>query len=84
MIRLHRLDGSQFVLNAELIETAEATPETVLRLTGGKVFVVRESVDQVMSRCLSYKRALYEGLLGHSLGLLPSHWAADESAEESR
>ncbi len=30
MIRVHRLDGSQLVINAELIETVAATPDTVI------------------------------------------------------
>ncbi|NUQ00224.1 MAG: flagellar FlbD family protein [Armatimonadetes bacterium] len=84
MIRLHRLDGSQFVVNGELIETIEATPDTMVRLTNGKVFVVRESVDQVMSRALSYKRAVFEGLVGHPLGILPSRWSNDAEPGEPR
>ncbi|MCC7491355.1 MAG: flagellar FlbD family protein [Fimbriimonadaceae bacterium] len=81
MIKLHRLDGSQFVLNAELIETIEATPNTVLKLTNSKVYLVRESVDQVLSRCLSYRRSVFEHLAGHPLGILPSRWAAGQEDE---
>jgi flagellar protein FlbD len=77
MIRIHRFDGSQVVINAEQIETIEATPDTVIRLLNGKVFVVRDSVDQVLSRCLQYKRAVFEGLVGHPMGILPSHWTAE-------
>lgn len=74
MIKLHRLDGSEFVLNADQIETIEATPETVVRLSNGKVYVVKEPIDHVLTRCVAYKRALYEGLFGGQLGVLPSHW----------
>jgi flagellar protein FlbD len=68
------------VINAELIETVEATPDTVLRLVNGRVYIVKESLDQVLSRVVAYKRALFEGLLGHPLGILPSHWQADNDA----
>ncbi len=77
MIRVHRFDGSQVVINAELIETVEATPDTVIHLLNGKVYIVRDSVDQILSRCLQYKRAVFEGLVGHPLGILPSRWTGD-------
>lgn len=71
MIRVHRLDGSPFVVNAEQIETIEATPETVIRLLNGKVYVVKDSVDQVLSRCVAYKRSIFAGLFGEPIGLQP-------------
>jgi len=64
MVKVRRLDGSRFVLNAELIETLESTPDTVLRLTNGKVYVVKESVDDVLAGIIAYKRAMFENLLG--------------------
>ena len=80
MVKLHRLDGSQFVLNADLIEMVEATPDTVLRLTSGKILVVRETVDQVLHRVVAYKRAVFEGL-GYAMGVLPSRWTTADQAE---
>ncbi|HLI25961.1 MAG TPA: flagellar FlbD family protein [Chloroflexota bacterium] len=59
MIRVSRLDGSELVVNAELIETVEATPDTHLTLTDGKQLIVRESVDEVVQRVLAYRRAAY-------------------------
>jgi flagellar protein FlbD len=92
MIRVHRFDGSQLVINAELIETVEATPDTVIHLTTGKVYVVRDTVEQILSRCLQYKRAVFEGLVGHPMGILPSRWtdapddvpAAEAADEQAR
>lgn len=77
MIRVHRFDGSEVVINAELIETVEATPDTVIHLTTGKVYVVRDTVDQILSRCLQYRRAIFEGLAGPPMGILPSRWTSD-------
>lgn len=62
MVRLHRLDGKEFVVNVDLIETVEATPDTVISLTTGRKYVVRESVDEVVARALEFYRARLAGL----------------------
>ena len=48
MIKLTRLDGEAFVLNAELIRYVEAHPDTFITLSGGERVVVRESMDEVV------------------------------------
>lgn len=55
-----RLDGSAYVLSAHVIETVEATPETVIRTTGGKTFIVRESVEEVVEKVIAYRRRIRE------------------------
>ena len=45
MMELSRLDGSEFYLNPLLVETIEATPDTVILLTGGRRYVVREGAE---------------------------------------
>lgn len=54
-----RLNGEALVLNAELIETVEATPDTVITLTTGKRLIVRERPEDVVRRVLAYRRAAY-------------------------
>lgn len=58
MIEVTRLNGQALVVNAELIETVEATPDTVITLTTQRKLVVREPVAEVVSRVLAYRRAL--------------------------
>ena len=58
MITLTRLDGSRFVLNAELIRTVEATPDTTVRLTTGDSYMVMESLDEVVDLAIEYGRLL--------------------------
>lgn len=58
MIRVTRLDGTELAVNADLIRFVEATPDTILSLTTGEKVVVRESVDEVIRRCIDYGRAL--------------------------
>jgi len=59
LITLTRLNGSQFVINAEMIETIEATPDTVISLMTKAKYLVRESVDDVINGVVTYKRKLY-------------------------
>jgi flagellar protein FlbD len=56
MIRLTRLNHSPVVLNADLIEHIEVTPDTVISLTSGPKFVVQESAEEVISRVIEYRR----------------------------
>lgn len=84
MVQVRRLDGSRFVLNAELIETLEATPDTVLHLTNGKVYVVKESVDEVLRGVIAYKRAMFDNLLGQHADREPWPPAGAEGDEGRR
>lgn len=58
MIKLTRLNGKEFVINADLIETIEATPDTVITLINEHKYIVKESVDDVIRRVIEYKRNL--------------------------
>ena len=57
MIKVTRLDGEPFLLNAEMIRFVESRPDTFVTLLGGERIVVRESMDEVMRRCLDYQRS---------------------------
>jgi flagellar protein FlbD len=60
MIRLHRLNGQETIVNADLIETVESHgQETVLALTTGNKIVVMEKVTEVVERTIEYKKAVY-------------------------
>ncbi|SHI05325.1 flagellar FlbD family protein [Sporanaerobacter acetigenes] len=55
MIRVKRLNGKEFVVNSDLIEFVEETPDTVISLTTGKKVVVQESVDEVIEKVIEFK-----------------------------
>lgn len=57
MIKLTRLDGEVFILNAELIRYVEQRPDTFITLTTGDRLVVREKMDEVMERAVRYQQA---------------------------
>ncbi len=61
MIRVTRLDQSEFYLNAELIQSVESTPDTHIVLFNGHSYVVRESDDEVVDRIIRYRRSVYGG-----------------------
>ena len=61
MIHLTRLNRIPLVLNADLIETIEATPDTVISLTTGQKLVVLEPAEEVVRRVLEFRRAIYSG-----------------------
>jgi flagellar protein FlbD len=58
MIMLTRLNGPTFALNSDLIERAEATPDTVLTLIDGTKLVVNESVGEVIDRTREYRASI--------------------------
>lgn len=57
MIKLTRLGGEPFILNAELIRYIESRPDTFVTLTGGDRVVVEESMDEVVRRSVEYQRS---------------------------
>jgi flagellar protein FlbD len=59
MIKITRINGSTLIVNAELIEHIESTPDTVITLIGGKTYMVKETVKTVVNRVLRYKRAIH-------------------------
>jgi flagellar protein FlbD len=56
MIKLHKLNGGEVVINAELIESLEPGQETVISLATGNRYIVRESADEVTQKVLEYRR----------------------------
>jgi flagellar protein FlbD len=56
MIEVSKLNGKPFVLNAWHIEHLEATPDTVITLTNGKRYIVKESVQEVQRKATMFYR----------------------------
>lgn len=63
MIELTKLNNIKFTVNAEKIEVVEETPDTVVTLTTGKKFIVKESRQDVTNLVLEYKKAIYSNIL---------------------
>ena len=65
MIKLSKFNSKtnkkgEVILNAEIIETIEETPDTVVTLTNGKKLIVDEPMDEIVRRVMKYRRALHQ------------------------
>ena len=59
MIRLTRLNRVPLVLNSDLIEYIDVTPDTVITLTNGQILRVRESAEDVVQRIVDFRRQIH-------------------------
>jgi flagellar protein FlbD len=60
MIVVHRLNGSEFVINDNHIETLEATPDTVVTLMNEKKYIVKETTEEIIHMIIAYQRQLHD------------------------
>jgi len=58
MITVTRLNGKQFVINADLIRTVESNPDTTITLVNGDHFIVTEPMEKVVGLAIEYGRSL--------------------------
>jgi len=58
MIKLHHLRGEEFYLNADLIESVEATPDTIITLFDGRKIVVAEATSDVIDEILFFRASV--------------------------
>jgi flagellar protein FlbD len=56
MIALIRLNGKPVMVNADLIESIEPTPDTVITLTSGNKLIVRDTPDEIQAKIVDYQR----------------------------
>jgi flagellar protein FlbD len=59
VIKLTRLSHQEIVLNSDLIEWVEATPDTVITLTTGQKLRVEETPDELIQRVVEFRRAIF-------------------------
>ena len=57
MIEVHRLNGELFLLNSDMIETIDVTPDTVVRLLNGHRYTVREKLQEIYEKIVAFRRA---------------------------
>jgi len=55
MIRLTRINHVPLVLNSDLIEHLEVTPDTIIAMTTGQKFMVLESADEVIQKVIEFR-----------------------------
>lgn len=57
MIKVTKLNGAELVVNADLIEFVESTPDTLISLTTGRKIMVREELADIIERAIDFRRA---------------------------
>jgi flagellar protein FlbD len=65
VIQVTRLNGTHFYINAELIQTVESTPDTIITLINGNIMVVHEPAGEIIERILDYRKRLYSDMPAH-------------------
>lgn len=73
MIRLTRLNHAPLVLNSDLIEHIEMTPDTVVSLTNGQKLMVRETPEQVVERVIEFRREILSGTRSYTSQACPEY-----------
>ena len=58
-ISLTRFNDSTLIINADLIQTVEETPDTVITLTTGTKFIVKEKSKEIVDKVVEYKRRIF-------------------------
>lgn len=58
MIRITRLNKTELIVNADLIEFIEATPDTIITLTTGQKLIASEPVEEIIERVIAFRRRI--------------------------
>lgn len=59
MIRVHRLNNQEFLINCELVEFVEETPNTVISMVSGRKLVVSETSEEIQRLIIEYKKKIF-------------------------
>ena len=59
MIEVTKLNDTKLLVNAELIETVEETPDTVISFVTGKKIIVKESRQEVKNLVILYRKGIF-------------------------
>ena len=60
MVRVTRLNHTPIVLNSDLIEHIEGTPDTVISMSTGQRLMVLESAEEIIDRVVEFRRRIHE------------------------
>ncbi len=59
MITITRLNDKEIVINSELIETIEESPDTTITMTTGRRFIAKETREEIINKIVEYKRKIF-------------------------
>ena len=56
MISVTRLNDTEIIVNSDMIEFIESTPDTILTLTDGKKLIVKEKPEELVEKIIKFRR----------------------------
>ena len=59
MVKVTRLNHTQIVLNSDLIEHIEGTPDTVISMSNGQRLIVLESAEEIVNRVVEFRKRIH-------------------------
>ncbi len=80
MIKLTRLNSSEIIVNSDLIEFIELTPDTIISLTTGEKILVKEKADEIINKIVEYKKLV----LSREIPLRVNSSQSPEGVDEER
>ena len=63
MIEVTRINGTKIMINSDIIEMMEETPDTVITLTNGHKYIAGEKTSQIKESIVSFRREIYKDLI---------------------
>ena len=78
MIPVIRLDGSRILLNDDLIESVQQTPDTVVALVNGRTLLLRDTPDDILARVIAFRQAVHRS---SAIGAHPSGASSTTATE---
>lgn len=59
MITLTKLNGVEFMINCDLIETVTENPDTTIHMLNGNLYIVKESIKEIIEKTIRYRRNIF-------------------------
>lgn len=59
MIKVTRINNQEMILNAEMIEFVECTPDTIISMISGKKILVKDTVDDIVNKVIEYRKECF-------------------------
>lgn len=59
MIEVTRLNDTKLLINADLIEKVEESPDTIITLSNGNKIIVKESRQEIKNLVILYKKEVF-------------------------
>lgn len=60
MVKVTKLNGNDIIVNSDLIEFIESTPDTIITLTTGKKLIIKDTIEDVIAKIINFKKKVFD------------------------